>query len=104
LADDRAEFASVAAGNAVLAGIAAADALCGKGLGVRARSQDHRQAAELVKGASAKGGRHKILLVRLLDLKDEAHYGFLDVSVGQASRAVKSARELVESANEFSQR
>jgi len=103
LTDDREEFASVAAGNAVLAGIAAADALCCKGLGARARSQDHRQAAELVKTASAKGERHKTLLVRLLDLKDEAHYGFLEVSVGKASRAVNSARELVNGAIEFFQ-
>jgi len=100
LDDDREEFASVAAGNAVLAGIAAADALCCKGLGVRARGRDHREAAELVKSASANGPRHKTLLNRLLDLKDEAHYGFLDVSATRASRAVKTARELVQSANE----
>lgn len=98
LADDREEFASVAAGNAVLAGIAAADALCCKGLGSRARSQDHRQAAELVKTASTKGPRHKTLLLRLLDLKDESHYGFLNISAGAASRAVKSAGELVDGA------
>jgi hypothetical protein len=104
LADDREEFASVAAGNAVLAGIAAADALCCKGLGVRVRAQDHRQAAELVKTASAMGSRHKTLLVRLLDLKDEAHYGFLNVSASKASRAVNSARELVNGAIEFLQR
>jgi hypothetical protein len=104
LEDDREEFASVAAGNAVLAGIAAADALCCKGLGERARDRDHRKAAELVKNSSARGARHKSLLLRLLDLKDEAHYGFLDVSPGSAQRAVNSARELVDGAIELIQR
>ena len=103
LEDDRDEFASVATGNAVLAGIAAADALCCKGMGKRARGRDHRQAAELVKEASAKGPRHRTLLLQLLELKDEAHYGF-EVSAGKASRAVTAARELVNDANEFVQR
>src|SRR5665213_669351 len=47
--------------------------------------------------------RHKTLLVRLLDLTDEAHYGFLEVSVGKASRAINSARELVNGAIKFFQ-
>jgi hypothetical protein len=81
-----------------------ADALCCKGLGERARGKDHREAAELVKGASAKGTRHRTLLLQLLDLKDEAHYGFLNVSAGKALRAVKSTLELVNGANEFIER
>ncbi len=40
LGDDREEYAGVAAGNAVLAGIAAADAICGKGLKKRFRGED----------------------------------------------------------------
>ncbi|MGC2485496.1 MAG: hypothetical protein WA359_04540 [Acidimicrobiales bacterium] len=104
LTDAREEFASVAAGNAILAGIAATDALCGKGLGLRSRDKDHRQAAEPVKTASSRGTRHKTLLIRLLDVKDEAHYGFLDVSTSTATRAVNSARELVNAAIEFLQR
>jgi len=33
--------------------------------------------------------------LRLLDLKDAAHYGFGDFSKANARKAVKSARELV---------
>jgi hypothetical protein len=104
LTEDREEFASVAAGNAILAGIAAADALCCKGLGMRSRGQDHRQATALVRTATSNGVRHETLLIRLLDLKDEAHYGFLEVSTSAAKRVVRSARELVDSAVEFLQR
>ncbi|MDE3008210.1 MAG: hypothetical protein KGJ10_09350 [Acidobacteriota bacterium] len=102
--DDREEFAGVAAGNAVLAGIAAADAICGKGLRKCFRGDDHRQAAELLATASPDGPKHKKLFVRLLDLKDAAHYGFGDFSKSNALKAVKLARELVSSADALFQR
>jgi hypothetical protein len=101
LAEDRDEFASVAAGLAVLAGIAACDAICCKGVGRPARGDDHRGAADLVKTASTQGARHRVLLIRLLELKDQAHYGFFDVSGVKASRAVSAARELVAGAQKF---
>lgn len=41
---------NVAAGNAVLAGIAAADAICCVHLGKRSRGQDHREAVSLLAG------------------------------------------------------
>jgi hypothetical protein len=46
--NEDAASASVAAGLAVLAGIAAADAACCAALGRRARGQDHRQAVSLL--------------------------------------------------------
>jgi hypothetical protein len=46
LGEDAAEAKTVATGNAVLAGIAAADAICCTTPGERSRSQDHRQAAD----------------------------------------------------------
>jgi hypothetical protein len=104
LADDREEFAGVAAGNAVLAGIAAADAICCKGLGKCFRGEDHRPAAELVRTASDNGLQHKKILIRLLNLKDAAHYGFSGFSKTHAKKAVKLAREMVESADAFFQR
>jgi hypothetical protein len=104
LADDREEFAGVAAGNAVLAGIAAADAICCKGLGRCFRGEAHRQAAELLRTASDKGLQHKKLLLRLLDLKDAAHYGFSGFSKTDAKKAVKIAREMVDNADAFFQR
>jgi len=94
LGEDREEFAGVAAGNAVLAGIAGADAICGRGLKKRFRGEDHRQGAELLGEASQDGAKNKVTLLRLLDLKDQAHYGF-DTSKATALKSVKLARSLV---------
>jgi len=55
LADNRDEFASVAAGNAILAGIAASDAICCKGIKKCFRGDNHRQAAILLETASNEG-------------------------------------------------
>ena len=104
LIDDREEFAGVAAGNAVLAGIAATDAICCKGLRKCFRGDDHRQAAELLETASHDGPKLKKVLLRLLDLKDAAHCGFGDFSKANARKAVKLARELVSSADVLFQR
>jgi hypothetical protein len=59
LVDERSEFAGVAAGNAVLAEIAAADAICGKGLKKCFRGEDHRQAADLLEDAFFDGPKCK---------------------------------------------
>jgi len=104
LEDDRQEYAGVAAGNAVLAGIAAADAICCKGLRKYFRGEDHRQAVELLASASHDGPTNKKALIRLLDLKDAAHYGFGDFSRANARKAVKLARELLNSAEALFQR
>lgn len=95
LTDERDEYAGVAAGNAVLAAIAAADAICCRNLKKRFRGADHRQAAELLETATSEGTKAKATLLRLLDLKDAAHYGFGDFSRSKARTAVKIARELV---------
>ena len=104
LVDERSEFAGVAAGNAVLAGIAAADAICGKGLKKCFRGEDHRQAADLLEEAFFDGPKCKKTLLRLLDLKDAAHYGFQEFSRVSAQKAVKLAKVLVGSAEDFFQR
>jgi hypothetical protein len=68
------EYRKVSVALAVLAGIAAGDAICGHDLGECARGQDHRQAVTLlrtVRGTEDAGAA----LGRLLDLKDAAHYG-----------------------------
>jgi len=103
LADNRDEFASVAAGNAILAGIAASDAICCKGIKKCFRGDNHRQAVILLETASNEGPRHKKILLRLLDLKDAAHYGFDEFSKTDAKKAFKLARELVDSATKFLQ-
>ena len=103
ISDDREEYAGVAAGNAVLAGIAAADAMCCKGLGMCSRDQDHRQAAELLASSSAGGPTHQKTLIRLLNLKDAAHYGFGGFSRIDAKKAIVLARKLVAGADELLQ-
>lgn len=83
--------ASVAAGNAILAGIAASDAICARRLGVVPRGQSHHEACQLLAGATPDGAALSRLLAKLLDLKDEAHYGAPDVSATRARDTVKWA-------------
>jgi hypothetical protein len=88
------EYASVAVSLAVLAGIAAADAACCAALGERSRSQDHHDAEEFVRRLSDGEDAAK-QLHQLLSLKDEAHYGFFDVSAAELRGALRRARALV---------
>jgi hypothetical protein len=90
------EYSSVAAALAVLAGIAASDAACCRALGRRPRGQDHRMAIELVDQVEPGGGDAGKALRRLLALKDEAHYGLLDVSGTDLKTALRQARALVD--------
>lgn len=43
-------------------------------------------------------------LRQLIDLKDTAHYGFIDVSKAQLNRCLRQARHLVEFAEEVVRR
>jgi hypothetical protein len=93
-----AEFRSVAAGLAVLAGIAAADAICCTRLHKLHRGTDHRQAVDLLRTALPSGRKEPSVLARLLDLKDEAHYGVYDVSQERARSAVQWSVQLLRAA------
>ena len=90
----------VSAGVAVLAGIAAADAVCAKRLQVIHRGDDHRAAAELLSHATPDGHKLAATFKRLIDLKDEAHYGLTLIPPSKARTAVRWARTLVARANE----
>jgi hypothetical protein len=68
-------FSNVTAGLAVLAGIAASDAICCVRLGRYHRGDDHRRATELLETATPDGRDLAVRLERLLGLKDTAHYG-----------------------------
>jgi hypothetical protein len=94
----RSEFSNVSAGLAVLAGIAASDAICCARLHVRHRGDDQRSAAVLLAEATPNGKRLAQTLVRLLDVKDAAHYGVHLVNSRRAKDAVKWAGRLVEDA------
>jgi hypothetical protein len=101
---DRDEYLNVAAGLAVLAGIAASDAICCIRLGCRHRGDDHRRAAELLRTATPDGGELAKTLLRLLDLKDAAHYGVLVVASRKARDAVRWSGRLVDRARQESER
>ncbi len=98
------EYASQAAALAVLAGIAASDASCCKALGRRSRGQDHRAAVGVVEEIRPDGRQAAQWLSRLLDLKDEAHYGLSDVGGPKLKAALRQANDLITFAEEVLQR
>lgn len=87
---------SVVAALAVLAGIAASDAACCIALGERPRSQDHRDATGLLSRAGEAGQAMARHLARLLEVKDEAHYGVTNITAQKSTSALRQARSLVE--------
>lgn len=91
---------SVAAGLAVLAGIAGSDAICTARLGQIHRGDDHRAAADLLERATPDGRRLASAFLRLIDIKDEAHYGLVAVALPRARKAVQWADLLVSRARE----
>jgi hypothetical protein len=101
---DRDEYLNVSAGLAVLAGIAASDSICCAWLRLRHRGDDHRGAADLLRRATPDGRELAVTLLRLLDLKDEAHYGVLVVAARKARDAHRWAERLVERATEEAER
>jgi hypothetical protein len=94
----------VAAGLAVLAGIAASDAICGIRLGRIHRGEDHQGAQDMLRKATPDGDRLAAQLGRLLSLKDAAHYGVQVISSRNATDATKWASRLVERAREETER
>lgn len=89
--------ATVATGNAVLAAIAAADAICCASAGSRFRGNDHAAAAAHL--AKVTGDTRLGALLRdVVDLKDMGHYGLGNVAVSRAKSALRKARQLVEEA------
>jgi hypothetical protein len=93
-------FSNVTAGLAVLAGIAASDAICCVRLGRYHRGDDHRRATELLETATPDGRDLVVRLERLLGLKDTAHYGAALVAQPSANLAIRWARQLVSRAQE----
>jgi hypothetical protein len=96
------DWASAAAALAVLAGISASDAACCKALGQRSRGQDHHDAEALLELIEPGGKNAANAMRRLINLKDEAHYGFFNVAaqdlrsaITQAQRLIRFAREVV---------
>jgi hypothetical protein len=106
LVDDEPEPASlgVSSANAVLAGIAAADAACCRALGGRSRGDDHRDAIALINQVSPGGDEAANALSRLLAIKNDAEYGLAPISRTKRDVALRQARKLVEFAATILQR
>jgi hypothetical protein len=90
------DYVSVAAALAVLAGIAASDAACCKALGRRSRGHNHHEAEDLLRQVEPGGKTAATKLRRLINLKDEAQYGFFGVSGQDLQTAIRQANSLVD--------
>lgn len=89
----------VAGSNAILAGIAAADAICGLVLGERSAGEDHAQAVDLLKRATHPSTKAANSLARLLTQKTPVQYGADAISATDAANLVKWARDVVNEAD-----
>lgn len=89
----------VSGSNAILAGIAAADAICGLILGERSSGEDHTQAVTLLTQAVRPAKKAPNSLRRLLSEKTPVQYGVQPVSAADAAQLLKWARDVVEEAN-----
>lgn len=86
---------NVCVGVAVLAGIAAADAICAAALGERYSGADHEVAVEVLSRVDAKLGKQ---LRDLVTLKATSHYGFGLLTASQRKAALRCATALVANA------
>lgn len=86
---------NVCAGLAVLAGIAAGDAVCLAATGERYSGNDHAAAAELLGRVDAKLGTQ---LFNLVALKPGSHYGHDLLDAKDRAAALRAAGALVEAA------
>lgn len=87
---------SAAVSNAVLAGIAAADAICCRRLGQHAAGSDHQQALDLLGQAGDLGASARRELAALLAAKNKAQYEQTDPTVAEAKRAIRAMQRLLE--------
>lgn len=94
------DWASAAAALAILAGISASDAACCKALGRRARGQDHHDAEALLELIEPGGKNAANAMRRLINLKDEAHYGFYNMAAQDLKSAFTQAQRLIRFARE----
>lgn len=96
---DSAAERKASGGCAVLAGIAAADAICCRRLGIRSRGQDHRAAIDLLRKVVPDGQELAKKLDVLLASKDAMQYGTDFVSAEQHRRVLRAARQIVDAAS-----
>lgn len=88
---------NVCVGNAILAGIAAGDAICMAAIGERYAGQDHSAAADFLGRVNQDLGKRLGTLVRL---KAAAHYGDHLLSATDRDLALRQATALVNAATQ----
>lgn len=98
--EDLVDVANTIGSLAVLAGIAAADAIAGAALGVRSASKNHGEAVALLKSVNgaAKFAPH---LARLVDSKTEAQYAPALLTAARAESLLIAAQRLVDGMDAF---
>lgn len=79
---------------AVLAGIAASDAICGAILGIRAAGEGHGEAVDLLRSTEP-GKRLAAHLRRLVDAKTETQYSAAVLTESRAGDLMKAAQRLI---------
>lgn len=95
MATEDGQAINVSIGNAVLAGIAAGDAICATALGEAYTGPDHASAADLLQRVDLDLGNKLRTLVRL---KANAHYGNTLLTPRHRQSALRAARALVDAA------
>lgn len=93
--DDDVATPGVAAALAVLAGRAASDAACCAKLKARPRGQNHLDAVPFLASVRPHGAEMSKNLSRLLQRKDDAHYGLSVVSAADAAKMLGWAKRIV---------
>lgn len=88
-------------GCAVLAGIAAADAVCCRRLGLRSREQDHRAAVALIKRVMPEGVDLAKDLEAIIAEKDVMQYGIALVTPDRHLRLLRASARLVAAATKI---
>ena len=93
--EDRSTTVSIA----IMAGIAAADAICCKALGEHSASPDHKHALAMLREVPDPGKESASRLDTLIDLKPKAMYGVgVHPNMSETKRAMRAMRYLVEMA------
>lgn len=94
-ASEEGESTNVAVGLAVLAGIAASDAICGMALGEHYSGRDHEAAADLLARVDRTLGKQ---LKSLINMKQRSHYGTELLTTDACKRALRAATALTDAA------
>lgn len=92
---------SVAVSNAVLAGVAAADAICCYCLGNRSASSHHHDAVALLRETPGIGQDSAYHLRMLLSVKYRAQYDNRNPNLSETKRALRSMKSLLHIAESF---